>query len=51
MIVCNNNDDDFKVNGVFHVAGGKEGVAWTDQVENDDDGCSAKVMDECNKCE
>ena len=20
-------------------------------VENDDDGCSAKVMDECNKCE
>ena len=39
MIVCNN-----KVNGVFHVAGGKEGVAWTDQVENDDNGVDIMMM-------
>ena len=39
MIVCNN-----KVNGVFHVAGGKEGVAWTDQVENGDNGDDIMMM-------
>ena len=43
MIVCNN-----KVNGVFHVAGGKEGVAWTDQVENDDDGDDISWFRNCS---
>ena len=43
-----NNDIDFKVDGVFHVAGGKEGVAWTDQVENDDDGDDISWFRNCS---
>ena len=34
----------FEVDGVFHVAGGQDDLAWTDQVNNNDDEAIILIM-------